>query len=266
MSKDLSKISKSKKIIISILGGRQFIIFKSLSVIKNPIMNYIKLFPFLKNNYFSFYFKMISSEYFVQFNYVKPKKKEYLNKKYSFKYRDWFSDNINVWKKFLSNVNNIKYLEIGTFEGRSALFISEFENSRKIVCVDPYIDYNEIERYDFKMENVYESVKEKISKIKNKDINLIKKTSDEFFLENKESFNVIYIDGSHHHEDVKKDFINSMNCLEKNGILICDDFLWFRYKKIEENPISATIECYYKYQKNLKILFINHQIIFKKIN
>ena len=57
-----------------------------------------------------------------------------------------------------------------------------------------------------------------------------------------------------------------MNCLEKNGILICDDFLWFYYKKIEHNPIRAILECYYKYKKDLKILFIGHQIIFKKIN
>jgi len=57
-----------------------------------------------------------------------------------------------------------------------------------------------------------------------------------------------------------------MNCLKINGILICDDFLWFKYKKLEDNPTKAILECYYKYQKNLNILFINNQINFKKIN
>ena len=36
-----------------------------------------------------------------------------------------------------------------------------------------------------------------------------------------------------------RDFINAMSCLEKNGILICDDFLWFKYEKLKENPAGA---------------------------
>ena len=81
-----------------------------------------------------------------------------------------------------------------------------------------------------------------------------------------ETFDYIYIDGSHFYEDVKKDFINSLNCIEKGGILICDDFLWFYYNNLAHNPIVAIIECYEKFKNDLEILFINHQIIFKKIN
>ena len=94
--------------------------------------------------------------------------------------------------------------------------------------------------------------------------NLVKDTSHNFFIKNKKKFNVIYIDGSHFYEDVKKDFINSMNCLEDDGILISDDFYWFFYEKIEQNPSGAIIECYENFKKNLDILFLNHQIIFKK--
>ena len=56
-----------------------------------------------------------------------------------------------------------------------------------------------------------------------------------------------------------------MKYLEKNGILICDDFLWSYYKDPKDNPIKAIIECYEKYKDDLKIEFINYQIIFKKI-
>ena len=55
-----------------------------------------------------------------------------------------------------------------------------------------------------------------------------------------------------------------MNCLEDDGILICDDFYWFFYEKIEQNPSGAILECYENFKKNLDILFLNHQIIFKK--
>ena len=51
------------------------------------------------------------------------------------------------------------------------------------------------------------------------------------YYRNNKKFNVIYIDASHFYDDVKKDFINSMNCLTEGGILICDDFFWFFYEK-----------------------------------
>ena len=50
------------------------------------------------------------------------------------------------------------------------------------------------------------------------------------------------------------------------GILICDDFFWSFYKKIEQNPTKAILECYENYKSDLEILFINSQIIFKKLN
>ena len=85
-----------------------------------------------------------------------------------------------------------------------------------------------------------------------------------FFLGNKNIFNVIYIDGHHKYEYVKRDFINSFNVLKENGILICDDFLWFDYKNLEENPAAAILECYINYINELEILFISGQIIFRK--
>jgi len=39
-------------------------------------------------------------------------------------------------------------------------------------------------------------------------------------------FDMIYIDGSHHAQDVLGDLVLSFNLLEKGGIMICDDYLW----------------------------------------
>ena len=116
------------------------------------------------------------------------------------------------------------------------------------------------------MSDVFNSVDQKLKKIKHKKINLIRKTSDDFFFENKEFFDVIYIDGYHQYDYVKRDFINSLNFLKKDGILICDDFLWFKYKKQNDNPIIAILDCYNQNKKNLEVLFISNQIIFKKLN
>lgn len=48
-------------------------------------------------------------------------------------------------------------------------------------------------------------------------------TSDEFFKTNTENFDVIFIDGLHHSEQVYRDIINSLNVLSPNGYIVCHD-------------------------------------------
>ena len=51
----------------------------------------------------------------------------------------------------------------------------------------------------------------------------IRKTSDDFFKENKIKFDIVFIDGLHTYEQVKKDILNSINCLKNNGIILVHD-------------------------------------------
>jgi hypothetical protein len=51
------------------------------------------------------------------------------------------------------------------------------------------------------------------------------KTSDDFFIENKEKFKVIFIDGMHESDFVYRDIMNSLNCLEEGGIVLMHDCL-----------------------------------------
>jgi len=51
----------------------------------------------------------------------------------------------------------------------------------------------------------------------------VRKTSDQFFLENQKKFDIIFIDGLHVYRQVKKDILNSINCLNKNGIVLVHD-------------------------------------------
>ena len=51
----------------------------------------------------------------------------------------------------------------------------------------------------------------------------IRKTSDEFFRENKNKFDIVFIDGLHTYNQVKKDILNSINCLKEEGIVLVHD-------------------------------------------
>ncbi len=50
-------------------------------------------------------------------------------------------------------------------------------------------------------------------------------TSDDFFKENKERFDIIFIDGLHEYEQVLRDIKNSVKFLNDNGIIIVHDCL-----------------------------------------
>ena len=50
-------------------------------------------------------------------------------------------------------------------------------------------------------------------------------TSDEFFTQNTDTFDVIFIDGLHHYDQVSRDFENSLSCLNDGGIIILHDML-----------------------------------------
>ena len=50
-------------------------------------------------------------------------------------------------------------------------------------------------------------------------------TSDKFFEQNTSNFDCIFIDGLHEYDQVKKDIINSIKFLNKNGIIILHDCL-----------------------------------------
>ena len=50
-------------------------------------------------------------------------------------------------------------------------------------------------------------------------------TSDEFFAQNKDKFDVVFIDGLHHGDQVLKDINNSLEVLREGGTILCHDML-----------------------------------------
>ena len=53
----------------------------------------------------------------------------------------------------------------------------------------------------------------------------IRKTSDEFFKNNIEKFDIVFIDGLHHYHQVKRDILNSLKFLNNDGIILVHDCL-----------------------------------------
>ena len=54
-------------------------------------------------------------------------------------------------------------------------------------------------------------------------------TSDDFFATNKQKFDIIFIDGLHQYEQVKKDMLNGVEALNDGGIILVHDCLPLNY-------------------------------------
>lgn len=258
-------MNKIKLILLKFLK-RDNLIIKILSIIKNSYISFKNIKKISLKHSVILLPKLIEGKVFFENNRKKIINSEYkiiLKKKYKFSYDDWFSYHIPVWKNVINKINSINYLEIGSFEGRSCLFISNLKNTNSVTAVDTWKGSDEHNQISFK--KVFKNFKHNINCKNKSNIIFFKKTSDKFFAKNKNIYNLIYIDGSHEYFQVKKDFENSFNCLEKNGYIICDDFMWFYYKDLHQNPMRAILECYDKYKKKLNLEFVNHQIIFKKL-
>ena len=175
---------------------------------------------------------------------------------------DFFSMNSYDWKKNLKEYlgKDTKYLEVGSFEGISAYFIHKYLKPKKMYCVDTWKGSNE-----HGPETIFTTVESNFDN-NLKDIkNLIKykNTSDDFFSNNKLIFDIVYIDGLHKYYQVKKDLINALKFLDRDGIIICDDYFWNLDADKKDIPIGAINEIVNK--NNLKIVAVTvNQIFLKK--
>lgn len=113
-------------------------------------------------------------------------------------------------------------VEIGSYCGKSTILLacaSKMHNKSNIISIDSHeIDYF----YELTLKELFW---ENITKAGIKDkVNLINKKSEEAVKELKESISLLFIDGDHSFEGVKKDYENFKKQIVKNGYLLFHDY------------------------------------------
>ena len=143
-------------------------------------------------------------------------------------------------------------------------FLQMFKNS-KITCVDTWSGSDEHLKQNF---DIIETNFDKNTRIYQRGNRLkkIKNTSNVFFSNNLQSFDLIFIDGDHSSEQVKKDINNSWKILNNGGYLILDDYLWWYYKDLKENPAFIINNFILENLSSISSLKIWQQVIIKKVN
>jgi predicted O-methyltransferase YrrM len=186
---------------------------------------------------------------------------------------DWFTGHIPNWLSVFDEYSlpskaKLAALEIGSWEGLSSYFILTSLPNAVLTCVDSWQGADE-----HKSGYVTTQV---LSKIESAfDANLApfearvtkyRGTSFSFFNEDhrKTEFDLIYVDGSHHCDDVVVDALKCFQMLRVGGLMIFDDYLWKWYPRAAENP-AAAIHAFLRLKKgSYKIVRVYAQLIVEK--
>ena len=175
-------------------------------------------------------------------------------------------------------VRNPSILEIGIHKGDfSKQLISNFDPN-KLILVDPWIAFDDSiykNSWYGNSDNSNQNIQDKYyanlldyfkKQIYENKVEIYRKTSDEFFLKNKHTFDLIYIDGNHLFEFVKRDIHNSLNFINCDGIIVLDDYA---LKGWWDDGITKAVNFHLK-EKNIKIIRkhnifdYHHQCLIKK--
>jgi len=223
-----------------------------LIFIKTPwfiIFNYIK--NFLPNYKSKNKSKIIEQEIYKNFSTINENHK-------------WFCNNLNFLNNSFKDVIGIKnILEIGSYEGRSAIFfLDNFKNSI-INCVDTWSGSDEHDNFDFGV--IEKNFDSNTSAFQSNDrLKKFKMNSNKFFLNNSKKYDLIFVDGDHSSNQVKIDINNSWKILNKGGYLILDDYMWWFYKDLKRNPSSSINNFIVNHISEISSLKIWQQVIIKK--
>lgn len=172
----------------------------------------------------------------------------------------YFPDHIKTWEKFLSDYKgkkNLKYLEIGVFEGQSAFWMKEnilTHPSAEMVLIDYF-------------HPLYEEIfLENLNEVDHTNIKILKGNSSEVLkgLKNS-SFDIIYIDGGHIAKDIFLDLALSWKLLKDDGVMIIDDYPLLKNKAPIHMRPEMVIDCFLtSFSEELSLLHKEWQIILKK--
>ena len=150
-----------------------------------------------------------------------------------------------------------KVLEIGSYEGLFSCYAAE--NFAKIVhTIDPFDISDEGTTMTESVEsnfNYNASVCPAGDKIVSH-----KMLSDEFFADNKELFDLVYVDGSHEPEDACRDLDNSFAVCRVGGTIWVDDY-GSNYKTLHQAIDSWLLD----HEESIDIIHKGYQVGFTKL-
>jgi len=152
----------------------------------------------------------------------------------------------------------VTYLEIGLFEGRSAIWMLEnvlTHPASRLIGIDSFACGTR-DRFEANL---------RLSQAAHKTQILTGESRRELLKLEDQSCDVIYVDGSHSADDVLVDAVLSWPLLKIGGLLIFDDYEWYSGRLPSELCPKVSIDAFITaFQHKLVVEFRGYQIILRK--
>lgn len=189
--------------------------------------------------------------------------------------KDWFSWAPEVWAQLIPMLpgepGQRGFIEIGSFEGRSAVWIGEhmMQEGDVLLCIDTWEGGEEHSGEN--MEEVYQRFlrnMEKLSNLKPVYPEVNRAPSTEVLAEEMHRcgipYHFIYIDGSHQAKDVLTDACMAWQLLAPGGIMVFDDYLWGNPRDVLHRPKIAIDAFTNIFAEELQVIHSGYQLIVKR--
>ena len=186
--------------------------------------------------------------------------------------QDWFTLNIPHLTNLIKLLPEKKsILEIGCFEGKSTCWFLEnvLDADGTIVCIDPFTGSEE--HKDLNLSDLYKTFNANVSEIAKitQDVKIyaeISYTALARLIIQKEKFDLIYIDGSHHAADVMTDACMAWGLLKSKGIMVFDDYNWnMPNLTYRETPKAAVDRFEQLFDDQFQIVHNDYQVALQKL-
>lgn len=159
---------------------------------------------------------------------------------------DWTSLHFPVWTEVLRHFRerSCDVLEIGSWEGRSAVFFLEFLPQSRLTCIDTFgggaenhaspVESCQIPLIERRFDTNLGAYLQRIDKIKAHSVAALDR-----LVASGAQFDVIYVDGSHMRDDVMVDSILAWRLLRPGGVMLWDDYAGGHDKRPAERVSPA---------------------------
>jgi predicted O-methyltransferase YrrM len=129
-------------------------------------------------------------------------------------------------KRYFKNSEPLTAVEIGVAKADNSVSILEELPIKKLILIDPYMAYVE-NKQSVSFEDDFNVAMERTSKYKQ--VQFIKKTSEEAVKDIDEPLDFVYIDGNHSYSFVMADILNYYPLLRKEGVIGGHDYTPFHH-------------------------------------
>jgi predicted O-methyltransferase YrrM len=187
---------------------------------------------------------------------------------------NWFAHAPEVWEHLIPMLPGTpgerSFLEIGSYEGRSAIWIAEnmMRGDDSLFCVDTWKGGEEHSGED--MLEVHHRFLRNMEKLENRK-NLYWHSAQETsvmalgeMIQESYAFHFIYIDGSHQAKDVLTDACMAWQLLAPGGLMVFDDYLWGDPRDVLHRPKLAIDAFVNIFAEDLTVLYVGHQLVIKR--